>query len=219
MTHTTQPFQQTWWEKNLENQMGEFRLWIGDYKAESKVFCRKYIASKGYKSILDCGCGVCTEYYGYKNDGYPIEYKGVDATPKLVALGLKNGIDVVEGYLEALPAADASVDVCYIRHILEHLPYYGDAINEAMRVAAKEVVICWFIKPDDQPDLVNYDATNNLYHNRYNIDGVLNLIQAHPRFESCETQDINAQESLFKIKLKPSLDRPTGAALGRSGSL
>lgn len=42
-------FQQTWWQENIDSKIGTFASWIGDYNAESKVFARKYISSKGYK--------------------------------------------------------------------------------------------------------------------------------------------------------------------------
>lgn len=193
---------QTWWDKNLDTKMDEFKGWIGDFNAPSKVLARQYVAMQGYKTILDCGCGVCTEYYGYKADGYEIDYKGVDATHKLVALAKSNGIDVTQGYLEKIPFGDKATELVYIRHILEHLPTYEDALNEAMRVAQKEVLVIWFLKPSAEEDKINFDAKENLFHNVYNEKKLVEFIQKHPRFESIEWFDINVQENMMSIKLK-----------------
>lgn len=195
--------EQTWWDKNLDTKMDEFKGWIGDYTAPSKVLARQYVAMQEYKSILDCGCGVCTEYYGYKADGYSIQYKGLDATKKLVDLANRNGIDVVHGYLEKMPFQDKSHDIVFIRHILEHLPFYEDALNEAMRVASKEVLVIWFLKPtNSKDDKIDYHSSENLFHNVYNLDKLVGFIKSNPRFDSLEWFDINHQENMMSIKLK-----------------
>ena len=194
-------YEQTWWENNLQTRMATFRSWIGDHKATSKVFCRKLVAAAGHRSILDCGCGVCTEYQGYKSDGYEITYKGLDATPLLVKLARDQGIDVVHGYLEEMPVPDRSVDVVYIRHVLEHLPHHADALREALRVAKKEVLVVFFIRPHDKPNRINHNPNGNLYHNKYNQQGIEDVVRAHPRFRALEWMDITPSENLLSIKV------------------
>src|SRR5688572_22097708 len=96
--------QETWWDRNAIAQLGVFKGWIGDHTAASKVAARRYVIAKGYKSVLDCGCGTCSEYYGYKQDAPDIAYCGVDSCRDLVELASSNKIPgVVHGDLEALP--------------------------------------------------------------------------------------------------------------------
>lgn len=195
------PFQQTWWEKNLDTQMETFRSWIGSHKAESKVFCRRRVAAAGYRSILDCGCGLCTEYDGYKSDGYAIDYKGLDVTPKLVQLARDRGIDVTQGYLEQIPLPDQCVDVVYIRHVLEHLPHHAAALREAVRVARKEVLVVFFRKPREGPDNINHNPASNLYHNGYNRQGIEDVVRAQPRFRELSWLEVNRSENVLSILL------------------
>lgn len=58
----------TWWNNNVEKRMDDFKSWIGDYNQPSKTYFRKYIANKKYKNIIDCGCGLATDYFGLKGD-------------------------------------------------------------------------------------------------------------------------------------------------------
>ena len=113
---------QTWWNQNLSNGkiMDQFKNWIGDYSAQSKVVMRQYIISKGYKSIADVGCGVATEYDGYKNEGYQIDYVGIDSCSILVNNNKSIGIPMIESNCEKIPLPDNSVDVAYSRHVFEH---------------------------------------------------------------------------------------------------
>jgi ubiquinone/menaquinone biosynthesis C-methylase UbiE len=194
--------EQTWWTNNLKNKMDEFCFWIGDCYAVSKVFCRSYIANRGYKTLLDCGCGVCTEYYGYKEDGYEIEYTGIDATKMLVEMGQKSGINVVEGYLEELPFEDKKFDVVYIRHVLEHLPHYHESMSEAIRVAKKEVIVVFFIKPNEEQDFIDYNGWDNLFHNHYNKEGFENYLLSNEHVASVEWRDVNEKECVALIKVK-----------------
>ena len=85
---------QTWWDKNLINRLDEFKGWIGDSSAESKKFFRDYIKNNNllFKSMLDVGCGVCTEYYSFKNDNIDINYTGVDSSEFLYLFNKEKNI-------------------------------------------------------------------------------------------------------------------------------
>jgi ubiquinone/menaquinone biosynthesis C-methylase UbiE len=193
-------FQQTWWQDNVDSKIETFASWIGDYNAESKVFARKYVSSKGYKSIVDCGCGLCTEYFGYKSDGYTINYVGVDATPKLVELAKSKGIDARQGYIESIPLPDNFTEVSYIRHIVEHLPSFEPALKEAIRIASKEVVVIFFLKPGDSTT-INFDPSERLYHNRYSKERVENLLRETTKVKKFSWVEINDDETLLSIEL------------------
>ncbi len=193
-------FEQTWWQKNLDSKIEIFASWIGDYNSESKVLARNYISSKGYKSIVDCGCGLCTEYFGYKADNYVIDYVGVDATPKLVELAKSKGIDVRQGYIEKIPLPDNFAEVSYIRHIVEHLPSFEPAVKEAIRIASKEVIVIFFIKPDDST-IINFDPSERLYHNKYSKSDIERSLNENPKVKSFNWIDINQNEILLSIEV------------------
>lgn len=186
-----------WWDNNTNEE--QMLGWVGDYTASSKVVSRKHIIGKRYKSILDCGAGLCSEYYGYKADGYKIKYSAIDGCEKFVERAKNVGINIVLAELDHIPFPDNSFDVVYIRHVLEHLPRYEDALKEAIRVTKKEVVVVFFIPPTDKEDAINFDGA--LYHNFYNKDKMVSFLYSLPEVDKIETQDVG-NEVIWSISKK-----------------
>jgi ubiquinone/menaquinone biosynthesis C-methylase UbiE len=193
-----------WWEKNLEHKLDHFTIWLGDVNADSRVKMKQYIKNKGYKSLLDIPCGLCTEYFSYLKDGIKIDYYGVDITENLVKRAESQHINVKQGSIENIPFADSSVEICYARHILEHLDYYKLAVNELIRVAAKEVSIIFFMKPTENKDIIDQAMVDGalLYHNHYNKTKLEDFIKANNKVDSFYWQDLNNNENVIHIYLK-----------------
>lgn len=201
---TPKPHEQ-WWEHNLHGVMNNvFAQWLGDVDAPSRVRMRNYIKSRGYKSILDVPSGLCTEFFGYQKYNVDIAYYGVDITQKLVDRALGLGINVVRGSIEEIPFADSSIEVVYARHILEHLNYYELAVNDLIRVAEKEAIIIFFIKPHARPDSIRptTDKGHLLYHNVYNRKKLESFVRANPKVASIAWEDITSSENALHIYLK-----------------
>lgn len=215
-----------WWNKNAENRIDDFKSWIGDFNQPSKVYCRKYIVEKQYKNIIDCGCGLATDYFGFKNDGSDINYTGLDSCKYFINLNKECGITMVEAELiKNLPLADDSYDCVYCREVIEHLPYYEKTINEFIRIAKKEIVIVFFIKPDNREDLVNYWEEEDLYHNRYNKEKlelfILNNIKVDKLlWVSAIDLDYVTEETIAAIKAAKALKEAEAAmAAKEAGAL
>lgn len=194
----------TWWDRHALEQIDLFKRWIGDHTAPSKVAARHYVISKGYRSVLDCGCGTCSEYFGYQLDAPVVAYHGVDSCLDLVDLARKNGIpNVTHADLEALPFEEDFVDLVYIRHVLEHLPWYERALQEAVRVARREVLVNWFIRCTDQVDALRYDPALDLRHNRYNRTRLEGFLRGLPKVEDLSWDECgSADEQFLHITLK-----------------
>lgn len=188
-----------WWDNNTtEEQMLE---WVGDYNAKTKKIAREHIKSRGYKSILDCGAGLCSEYDGYKKDGYDIDYKAIDTCDKFVKIASNRGINIKNCSIEDIRHFNqASVDVVYIRHILEHLNSAYNAISESIRVAKKEVLIIFFIKPHDTYEIKR--TGNGIPHNIYNKQEVEKRIKEFPRVDHIEWEEIDKNEIILHIWIK-----------------
>lgn len=156
---------QSWWDKNALASP-DFAGWIGDHTTPAKSEARAYVHRVGYRSVLDAGCGLCTEFLGYRE--YPdVLWSGVDSCAALVEQASARGVPRVKhGEITALPYSHESFDVVFTRHVLEHLPDYREALRECVRVAKHEVLILWFIPPGDTPDKIN--LADGLYHNAYN---------------------------------------------------
>ncbi len=100
--------------------------------------------------VLDAACGGAINYETFTKMGLDIHYTGIDRTPKLLEAARRRypNIDVRQGYVEEMPFNDGEYDVTILRHILEHLEeQYEVAVNEALRVASKEVIVVFFLTP------------------------------------------------------------------------
>lgn len=194
-----------WWENSLGSQvsMQAFSSWLGDINAPSRVAVRKHLKAKKYSSMLDIPSGMCTDFFGFKHDNIEIDYYGIDITPKLVDYARKLDINVVLGSIENIPMHDSFVDVCYARHILEHLDYYHKAIAEMIRVAKKEVIIVFFIKPSNRSDYINNYEKNGyeLYENHYNQQKIEQYVTSYAQVDYIEWEQVKWREKILHIYL------------------
>ncbi len=194
-----------WWQKTISDEIPAFNHWLGDVNAYSRKVVRDHVRERAYCSLLDVGCGLCTEFYGYQMDDIPIEYTGIDVTPHLVKRALKSGICVCEGTVEQLPNDDSSVDIAFARHLLEHLAYYDKALDELIRVASQEVLVVFFLRPfKSKPDYICCEHVNGtlLYHNWYNQDALEKYILGHKKVAHIDWQSVNDQEIILHIYLQ-----------------
>lgn len=193
-------FKQTWWDDNLNTHMGIFKTWIGDFNAQSKVKIRNHVFEKNYKSIADFGCGVATEYYGYKNDAYEIDYIGIDSSVILNEKNKSEGVPMILSDVDNVPLNDNSYEVSFSRHVWEHQPSYKPCLDEMIRIAEKEVIHVFFIKPN--VEIINYDPTQNLYHNTFDKNEIENYCYENNKVKNVYWLDINEQECSIHIELK-----------------
>ncbi len=198
---TTERFQQTWWDKNLGQKLGEFKQWIGDFNAESKVYVRKYVAQKGYKTLVDFGCGPATEYFGYKNDNYDLSYLGVDSSWILYSQTSQQGVPVLHAPVEEVPLPDSSMEVAFSRHVLEHLPTFREALGEMIRVGQKEVINVFFIEPTEAPEKIDFYEPDQLFHNVYNKTDIETFCKENPKVKSLRWERVNAKEVVLFLDL------------------
>lgn len=193
-----------WWE----NALGEcatfdtFESWLGDENAPSRSAMRRTVLEKDYRSILDIPCGICMDYYGLKSHGINIQYLGMDITPKLIRLAEQQEIPAVLGSIESIPLSDSSFDLVYARHILEHLSGYELALNELVRVAKREVLIVFFIKPNDsEEDEIKAPLIDGypIYHNCYSRSRLEERLKAYQKVTSWTWETVSANEEILHL--------------------
>lgn len=141
----------TFTEKELEEIMEKFteltreKIFVDAktqyLKTEGRVFgkehlnfCRQYAG----KRILDFGCATGDYCLELKKLGF--ECVGVDINERYIEIAREKG---VEAYVikEHLPFEDRSFATVILIEVLEHVPHPGKVLEEAKRVARKNILI------------------------------------------------------------------------------
>lgn len=130
------------WSKHIEDWKTYIRSYGEGVGFPSRDWFAKHIDPKD--SVLDVGCGGGIEYESLKEFHPDIKYVGSDFTPEAIAAckELFPGVDFrVDDARTLSTMDDLSVDVVLIRHTLDHIDRWEDALRSAWRVARKEVVV------------------------------------------------------------------------------
>lgn len=101
-------------------------------------------------SILDVGCASGGTYGQIKDQGRNNIYKGVDYAEGFVLANRKKFPEVKWSVMDAreLKEAGGTWDVVLIYDVLDALEHWEEAIDEAIRVAVKKVVIMMWMDAD-----------------------------------------------------------------------
>lgn len=131
-------------------------------KSRAKLF--DYI-SEG-ESVLDVGCGSGWVWENFKEAGHDVKFKGVDLTKNFIE-GAKIDFPEVEWEVQnaqELKEEDDSWDNVLLYHVLELCPDWQKAVEEALRVAKKRVIInFWHGYTDYNVKLVTQYAQEREY--------------------------------------------------------
>ncbi len=106
-------------------------------------------------SALDVGCGNGASLVMLSAFGYA-EAKGVETDERACEAARGLGFEVLPGTAEAIPYPDASFDLVFLRHVIEHVTDPVRAIRECLRV----------IKPGGFLSLLTPNAAARM-HGRY----------------------------------------------------
>jgi ubiquinone/menaquinone biosynthesis C-methylase UbiE len=109
------------------------------------------------------------ELEGYKKYGIDVDYKGIDATPKMIdyvrRIFPEDKFEL--GDITNIHEEDGSFDVVLARHILEHLPDYREAVKECFRVAKRAVIVSLFIELNNTDGDIITTRGKHYYNNCY----------------------------------------------------
>ena len=189
----------SWWDNRTN--VDEFRTWVRGIDDPSRKHVREYLIGKGYTSFLDVAAGLCEDFDGFKRDGKGISYVAMDFTDKFVAHNRARGVNIVKADCNAeFPFTDSFFDVAYLRHVIEHLPYYDNCISEMIRVADKEVVITFFLPSVDRKD-DEIRVVDNLNHNFYSKPKMAKFLKANPKVKSIRWEPYGIDEEILYIEL------------------
>jgi|ERR1700733_730274 len=193
------------WEYKTRDKKDQdtFAGWWGNEGATSRVLARLCIIHKDYKSILDVGCGFCTDFDALKRNMPEIEYKAIDISSTFITKALERGICAEVARVQQMPYPDSSIEIVYARHLLEHFDSYEQAIQEMVRVASEEVLIVFFIAPDqnghDKPGMINVGGYAT-YQNKYSRPKMESFLKSLPKVKSFSWQEVkNTNECILHI--------------------
>jgi len=191
---------QTWWDKEIKEQFNDFKSWVGPTNSYSKSWARDYIIRKGFTSIVDFGCGICDDYFEYKQIE-DIEWLGIEGSGFLYEHSQEKEIPVKHKNADDTKLPNNYTEVAYSRHVLEHQPVFVDVLEEMIRVASKMVMHIFFIKPQEKT-IINYNKKTNLYHNTYNRNKIEEYLEQHNKVKDFEWVTLSKHEEALIINLK-----------------
>ncbi len=135
----------------------ELAVLMHEGAAGAKHPSRKFVASlirKG-ESVLDIGCGAGAGYEALTAEGLESAYVGIDSSEPSIDIAREfypHG-DFRVGNATSLVAelGSRSFDVVLMRHVLEHLPDFEAAMNEAIGVSRRLAAFVFFLTPRALP--------------------------------------------------------------------
>ena len=196
---------EVWWEECLGKDVSlmTFEEWIEDLNGDSRKAMRQHFQKMGYRSVLMWDAASVPTILDLLKIKIPVDYLGVDVTLKLVEMARSKGVNATVGSVEELPLEDSQFDVAYSREVFEHLEYYEFALSELIRVASREVMVVFFIKPNNEPDRIWAPLINGhpIYHNSYNRKKMEKFITDNKKVTGLEWQNINDKQVLLHIYL------------------
>ena len=147
-------------------------------------------------TILEIGCGSGQVYGAMSRQGFatPESYIGGDISKKMLEIAKSRypktqfvTLDILN-----LPYQDKAQPTVICIQVLQHLPYYTDALKELMRITGKQLYITsWFNTGTE--DTITFGKTEwgaSFYNNHYALDKFVNFIRsiANGRIETISTK-------------------------------
>lgn len=183
--------QQTWWDNEIKDQFLQFKSWVGDSKAHSKVWSRGFVKNNEFKSLIDIGCGNATEFFAYQEEYPELEYTGIDSSRFLQEFNLSKHVPMVLAEADNIPLKDNYAEVAFSRHVLEHQDSPYPILKEMIRLGSKIAMHVFFIPPGER-EIISYDEKQNLYHNTFNREELEKFVSEHPKVESFDWVILNS---------------------------
>ncbi|MBN1792847.1 class I SAM-dependent methyltransferase [Candidatus Woesearchaeota archaeon] len=135
-----------YWDQAPEDELTKIVKRLSNPEDKERALIRNIILETGSLTVLDVACGPTTEKTGYDRYDLPVSYTGIDASESMLRVARQRHPEsrLVRAKAQEIPFADNAFDAVLLKHILEHLPRYEEAIEESVRVAKNMVIINFF---------------------------------------------------------------------------
>ena len=157
----------SYWQEDCD--IDDFKKWCGEHQIGWKHFERNYIKEKKYKTVLDVGAGLYSEYYGFESENIDIDYTATEITEKFIEIGKNKEINVINAYADNLPFNDNSFDVVLCYDVLGHQLSFKETILELYRVSRHDVIISFF-KTFVEEEPTRVEIYKNLLHDGFKVE-------------------------------------------------
>ena len=142
------------WKDLPKEQIESFMKIEGAGKEHpSRIFAASLIRKN--ESVLDVGCGVAVNYETILHLKKECDYKGIDSSAPAIEMAKKAypkaSFEVVNacGILDHFK--ESRFDVVFVRHVLEHLPDFEEAMLQAASVSKRIAIFTFFLSPRNLP--------------------------------------------------------------------
>ncbi len=139
-----------------------------------------FLKSVEFDSLLDVGSGRGVFLIPFLETFPYIETKSIDILDKRIDLlsalargGIEN-LRVEKADICSFPYPEDSVDIVTMLEVLEHIPNFGAAIESAVKMARKYVIVTVPSKEDDNPEHINL-LTKKILTDHFSACGVKKL--------------------------------------------
>jgi len=174
---------QTYWQRSSEI-VGPARAADFDKigQQETRVALENFIISKTTENskILDGGCNTGVEGFRLFQRGYLGEYVGVDSNPMALTHAMENlsgrQAMFILSDLGGVPLKSKNFDLVFTKDVIEHSAGYMPILKDLGRMANRYLVISFFIKMHDGPDLIRRHP-EGYFLNRYSRAQLIGYIQ------------------------------------------
>ena len=135
-----------WWDEVNPSKFEDLATKLSITDTSEKGIIREELMFSKAKTVLDAACGTGSEYQSYQKGMLEVDYTGMDLSQRMLKIANTHNpaARFITGDVQHMPFQDSSFDAVVMKHILEHLPSFETAVNEAVRVAKNTVIIDLF---------------------------------------------------------------------------
>lgn len=157
------------------------------------------------ESVLDLGAGPAWNYDHFHEYGPQVKYKATDLSIlfKEAAKDRQPTMDFEIGDIRDVKEPDESWDVVILQDVLEHTNGYEKPVLEALRVARRRVIVCFWREMRDVTTKINDDTDKGEdgYGADYNLNEWLEFINSlpYPYLDTETSPQANRQHTYFII--------------------
>jgi ubiquinone/menaquinone biosynthesis C-methylase UbiE len=163
-----------YWENNFDSHSGYMLAAGNNEYAILRDLILTFIAK--FDKVLDLGCASGGTYDWIKEKKLTVTYKGTDYSEKFIEANKKRHPNIIWEVEDCrkLAEEDGEYDIVILYDVLDGLPGWEDAIDEAVRVAVKKVIVVMWMDPQME-DKLKYMQEKGLNVLDMKIEGAIHF--------------------------------------------